>query len=448
MATQLPTNSKPLPTASLADTLATLADVVVPTLAKGVIVRRPRVTRLAARLDLDSRAIRRMRKLRATYGDGPLLLRVPFRNQALILAPDHVHRVLDGTPSPFSPASAEKQAALAHLEPKASLISEGAERTERRRFNEEVLDSRQDVHRLADSFIAVIEEEMQGLLGTIGTQGELAWGAFNIRWHAMVRRVVLGNAARDDHEVTDMLEQLRASANWAFLHPRQKTLLESFHARVDTHLQRAEEGSLAAVIAATPRAGAAAPSHQVAHWLFAFDPGGMATFRALALLAAHPRAMAKAWQEIEANPGAARRNLPFLRACILEALRLWPTTPVILRETDTETHWANGTMPKGTSVVIYAPFFHRDEEALAHANSFHPAFWTNGPRQGGWPLVPFSGGPGICPARNLVPMLGSVALACLLKGGQITLRDSQGLAAGQPMPGLLDAFTLRFVYQP
>lgn len=83
-----------------------------------------------------------MQKLHETYGNEPLLLSIPFRNQALILAPQDVHRDLEATPTRFSRASVEKRAAFAHLEPKESLISEGAARTDRRRFNEDALDSR------------------------------------------------------------------------------------------------------------------------------------------------------------------------------------------------------------------------------------------------------------------------------------------------------------------
>ncbi|MCB4823300.1 cytochrome P450 [Roseicella aerolata] len=434
-----------IPVASIADTTAALAEVVLPTFAKGVIIRRPKVMRLAERMDLDRRAVRRMQKLRETYGDGPLMLRLPLRNQALILSPGDVQRVLEGTPHPFSPASAEKTAALAHLEPKASLISEGPERTERRRFNEEVLDSRRDVHRMAGHFMEVVGQEAAGMLEAARAQKELSWDEFFTGWYRIVRRVVLGDAARDDYELTDMLAKLRAAGNWAFLHPGHKGRLERFHRRVDEHLRRAEPGTLAAVIAATPHTPETAPSHQVAHWFFAFDPGGMSTFRGLALLLAHPEQEARARREIaEAGPGG-RANLPFLRAAILEALRLWPTTPVILRETREETLWRGGAMPKDTSVLIFAPFFHRDDANLPHADTFHPDLWLDGPRQGGWPLVPFSGGPGICPARNLVPMLGSATIAALLASGRLALKDPSRLDASRPMPALLDNYTLAFV---
>ncbi len=109
-----------------------------------------------------------------------------------------------------------------------------------------------------------------------------------------------------------------------------------------------------------------------------------------------------------------------------------------------ETHWANGTMPKNTSIVIFAPFFHRDDKNLPYANRFHPDVWMEGPRQGGWPLIPFSGGPGICPARNLVPMLGSATLAALLDGRRISLKEPARLDPKKPMPGTLDNYTLSF----
>jgi hypothetical protein len=49
-----------IPPASLGDSILTLLDVFLPTLAKGVIMRRPAVMSLAERLDIDARAVRRM----------------------------------------------------------------------------------------------------------------------------------------------------------------------------------------------------------------------------------------------------------------------------------------------------------------------------------------------------------------------------------------------------
>jgi cytochrome P450 len=140
---------------------------------------------------------------------------------------------------------------------------------------------------------------------------------------------------------------------------------------------------------------------------------------------------------------------PFLRATVLESLRLWPTTPMILRQTTCQTTWANGVMPANTGLLIYAPFFHRDESRIPYAHTFVPRLWIDDDREvkGGsprvWPFVPFSSGPGLCPGRNLVLLLTSGMLAALIGDRNIELKDSHRLPPGQ-LPSVLDHFTLRF----
>jgi cytochrome P450 len=436
-----------LPKATLGETLAVLADVILPTLAKGVLIRRPPVVALAERLGLDRRAVRRLQRLRDRYGTGPLLLRLPVRNQAVILEPAHVCLVLDGSPEPFAVASSEKRAALGHFQPQGLLASHGAERAERRRLNEAVLDTGQAMHRLAERFVAVIDEEAGLLLGAVRHRDELIWDDFALTWFRIVRRLVLGDAARDDHALTEMLARLRANANWAFLRPKQRRLRQRFFERLTSHLQRAEPGSLAAVMAATPQTERSAPEQQVPQWLFAFDPAGMATFRALALLAAHPAHAAQARQELAGRDGLMRAELPFLRACVQESVRLWPTTPMILRQTTRETHWETGVMPPRTGILIFTPFFHRDDARLPETDRFAPELWLEPNATRDWPLVPFSDGPAVCPGRDLVLLAGSTMLAALLAGRQPRLTSGQLLSPAQPLPATLNPYALRFALE-
>jgi cytochrome P450 len=434
----------PIPKASALDTLALAADVAVPTVAKGAIIRRPRIVALAERLNLGKRAIRRMQRLRAKYGPGPLLLSKPGQARAVMLAAEHVHRVLDCSPDPFATASREKRAALAHFEPKNALISHGALRTERRKFNEEVLETNRTVHHLAERFLAVVHQEAGRMLSRLGQQREFGWDEFIGSWYRLVRRIVLGDTARDDHQLTDQLALLRYRANWAFFRPVDKHLRDRFHAQLEAHLARGEIGSLSELIAAIPNSTETAPSHQVAQWLFAFDPAGMATFRALALLAAHPAAAQRARLEIAGRLPTERQQLPFLRACFLESLRLWPTTPMVLRETTRETVWSSGIMPAGTGILIFAPFFHRDDERLPYADRFVPELWLESDQGGNWPLIPFSKGPGLCPAHNLVPLIASAMLAALIEAGEIRLVPPERLDPDDPLPGELNNYDLRF----
>lgn len=433
-----------LPTATLGETACVLAAVVAPVIARGVIVRRPWVVGLVERLDLDTRAVRRMRALRDKYGPGPLRLKVPVRQQTLILHPDHVHQVLEGTPEPFAAASLEKQTALAHFQPQGVLISHGDERTDRRRFNEAVLDTDRTVHRLAEHFVGVVDEEARHLLDDAQVDGELAWNPFFYRWMRVVRRVTLGDGAADDHELTDLIAALRSDANWAFARPKRTDLRDQFYARLEPHLERAEPGSLAWMMAGTAKTPRTEPAQQVPQWLFAFDPAGMATFRALALLASHPLQAERTRVEMRQPQNALARDFPLLRAAILEALRLWPTTPMVLRETTMPVLWENGMMPANTNILIHAPFFHRDDANLPYAHRFAPDIWMGEPEEQKWPLIPFSAGPAGCPGRNLVLLIGSAMLANILEAGDIRLASHPKIKPGVDLPGTLNNYGLRF----
>lgn len=139
-----------IPSASVRDTARFVGGVLAPVVARGVIVRRPRLLNLLDRLDVDRRAVALMRDLRERYGPRPLRLRIPVRSVAVVLDHADVVRVLDGAPDPFHPASREKRAALRHFQPDGVLISTGPARARRRAFTEAVLETPRPVHGLAE----------------------------------------------------------------------------------------------------------------------------------------------------------------------------------------------------------------------------------------------------------------------------------------------------------
>jgi cytochrome P450 len=426
----------PLPRATLGDTLAFLAEVAGPVIAKGPIVRRPGMVALAGKLALDRRGLTRMQRLSERYGRGPLMMRLPDRPTAVTLSAEHVARVLDQTPEPFATASSEKVAALAHFEPAGVLISHGPKRAERRRYNEAVLEPDRAMHRLSARFVEVVDQELEPLLRSLSGR-PLGWEEFARAFRRIVRRVILGDGARDDRELTSQLDRLRGVANWGWFGPGRRRLRTRFFERLEGHVRRAEPGSLAAVMASTPAGANAAPVQQVPQWLFAFDAVGLTMFRALALLATRPEACARARSDL-APP------FPYLRAVLLESLRLWPTTPMVFRETTEETRWEGGTMPAGTRVVIFAPFFHRDGRHLTFADRLTPELWNGEADARNWPLIPFSRGPAECPGRQLALLLGSALLAVVLRRGSLALASPPVLDPARPLPAGLDPFALRF----
>ncbi len=454
---------------AVADTAHFVGEVVAPTLAGRMLRRRPHVQAPAGRLRSDRHAVRLMRALSSRYGPGPLVLRTPGRPIAVLLDPDDVDRVLDHTPSPFLPAAREKRAAPGHVPPHAVPTSPTPERAPRRRLGERVPEADRGAHGLAPRVREVVRDETTRLL-----TGRTALGRpeFEVTWWRIVRRLVLGDHARDAAEVTDEFAALRSRGNRAFPLPAARRRREEFRVRLVAHLDRAEPGSLAAALADNARADAAGrdtlprigtgaddpdPYGQMPHWLFAFDAAGTATLRCLAVLSTHPRDAARAREEAHSTRPE-DTALPFLRACVEETVRLWPTTPVLLRESTTATSWRGTTLAPGTLFVVFAPYFHRAPELVPFPDGFHPrvppADAPGDPGETGrWPgLVPFGAGPGRCPGENLVLLVTATMLAEFLRQGRYRVLAPRSLLARgnahDRLPATLNHDALRFARDP
>lgn len=418
--------------AGVLDTLRTFGTVVAPVVLTGVIKRRPRMVGLAAALQLDRFALATMRHLRDRYGERPVLLKVPGRIVEVPVRAEDAGRVLAATPDPFTPATLEKRGALGHFQPHGVLITKGPERAARRTFTEAVLEPSRPLHALAPRFVTVVREESQRML----EGGELDWDRFaESTWYA-IRRIVLGDRARADVQLSALLDSLRRNANWSALHPRRPKRQDALMRRLAAYVAAAEPGSLAAVVAETPAEPEVDPVGQLPQWLFAFDAMVMATFRALALLATHPAQAATARAELAGLDLGEPQQLPYLRACVLESVRLWPTTPIVLRESTRDTAWG----ARGTTQLLFTPFFHRE----AAGSTFDPDLWLDGRAAADPALVPFSAGPAQCPGRNVVLLTASTLLAAVLEHHEFALAGKPVLARDRPVPATVDNFGLRF----
>lgn len=425
------------------------AGLGLPAVATGVIARRRAMMGLAERVRADALPLRTLRGLRRRFGeDAPVVLRLPGRTVAVPLTAADAAAVLGGTPEPFTPANREKVGALGPFQPRGVLISRGAVRGERRRFNERVLDTDRPLHRLAPAIVPIVEREAGLLADDAVHRGRLDSAMFTVAWWRIVRQAVLGLRARDDHRITDRLHRLRAAGNWSYAAPRRASLRARWEDELYGYVARPEEGSLAEVVAHATAGGAVDPVGQMPHWLFAFDAAGMASLRALALLAAHPAECAAACEGIGAAGAHEPAELPGLRAAVLESVRLWPTTPLILRDSTEPTEWGGGgtrvRIDAGTAFAVVAGAFHRDADALPFADAFAPRIWRDGEAERHPALVPFSAGPAACPGRNLVLFTASSVLAAVLRRLRLRLDSHPRMGPGAPLPITLNSFGLRF----
>ncbi|MEO9329697.1 cytochrome P450 [Gordonia aurantiaca] len=243
--------------------------------------------------------------------------------------------------------------------------------------------------------------------------GRLTWDAYAIAHWRMLRRLVFGDAARDQEDVTDVLTEFRHEANWAYAFPPRNGRSARFRRRLDELVFAAPTDSLAGTIRDAPVAGRDEidPTGQIPQWLFAFDAVAVAILRAPALLAAHPDALGGARADIDDLDAGRSARLPNLRAALLESLRLWPTTLAILREAIRDVHWTGGVIPSGTTTVVLGEHFQRDDDAMDFARRFAPEAWLDGRALGLAGVVPFADGPGECPGRNVVMLFGSLVPA-------------------------------------
>lgn len=426
--------------------LATLADLGGASIAAGVIARRRPVVRILERMQADARAVTRLKKLRRDFGRGPVELVLPGRRILVILDPDDVGRVLAEAPDPFHPANREKRKALQWFQPHGVLISQGPIRQRRREVNEAVLDFGSDLHRLAGVFAEVIAREAAQIVDDATRRGHVDSMGFMAAWWRLVRGLALGASARDDEEVTDSLLRLRKAGNWSFMSLPHYRARARFLERLYRYAEDPEPGTLVEAVANTPAGGAVDPVGQMPQWLFAFDAAGMALLRALALLATHPEPMTRALEDSDTPNVPLLR--PFLRSCVLESVRLWPTTPTILRDTTAVTEWRDGaerfTVAPGAGLMIVTPAFHRDDETLPFAHRFAPEIWLDGTAQTYPQLVPFSAGPAECPGRDLVLFTTSSLLAHLLSALDWRLSSEPKPTSDQPLPMTLNQLTVEF----
>ena len=425
---------------------AALADLGLAPVAAGVIARRRGMMAVLERLGADNRAVRRMHRLRREFGSGPVELVLPGRRVLVPLEPADVSRILDGAPTPFHPANREKIAALRTFQPHGVLISEGAAREQRRRLNEQALDTDRPLHHLADPFAGVVADAAREQIRTAMQRGGLDAAHFTTDWWRLVRRIVLGRRAREDDSITDRLWRLRAAGNWSYFARPHRRLRERFYEQLYDYMQSAETDSLAGALTHLPAAGTVDPVGQIPHWLFAFDAAGMATIRALAVLSTHPEQLARA--RLDAQDPERAMPRPYLRACVLESVRLWPTTPAILRDTTEDTAWGRGddrfTVAAGAALLIPVPAFHRDPDTLPFAHTFEPDIWLDGRAERYPQLVPFSAGPARCPGRDLVLFLTTSLLAHLIDELDLELRSHPLPTPSAALPITFDNFRIEF----
>lgn len=426
----------PVPKVSLVDTLRFNLGYVVPNILQGVFVRRRGWVGFFSRLRSGFLSPGLGPRLKGRYATDAVRVRFLAKPSVLLFDQAAIAHVLDRSPSIYG-APAAKRKGMSHFQPDAVTISHGREWKERRGFNEAALHPRK-IHPLSGAIHAVVREETASLV----TSSELRWDDFARLFERITLRTMFGRAGNKEQDIAGSLKQLMRRANLPFL-PRRERLFRTYRAQLDEAIHTAEPQSLAAFARELPNAGAIPVPAQVTHWLFAMnDTLCENVVRAAGVIHAIETTRSRARDEVsgkDLDDPSNLSSLSFVGACLEEAMRLWPSTPFLLREALDHDTLCGHRIERGDQVVIPNLFNHVDPTAFARATEWYPERWLQGTTLRRFHH--FSDGTQSCPGADLARFIGTGVLATLIAGGEFqTLRPR--IVSDRRLPAAYNPFAI------
>jgi cytochrome P450 len=424
--------------ASLSESLTVVGTGVLPALVRGLFSPRPRAMKFLTDRNADKRTVSELAKLRRKYGgDGVKLL---GGRLVVLWGEPAIREVLDGSGEAYAGNAGAKAKGMSHFQPDALTMSYGKEWRERRRFNESVLAARDQLHPLAGRFLEIVDDEV----GRLGLLDRLSWPEWEGLFDHITLRVIFGDRAREDQELTAHLERLMAEANRLVgLSPNDDYY--ELYGSLERYLQDPPAESLIGQMAQAPDTDDTRVVQQIPHWMFATrDTLAQNAFRALAAIVADETVCRRVRDELEGvdltDPNVIA-ELGYLEGCFQEAMRLWPTTPLLARETKREVTLAGETVEEGTQILILNVFNHRDGEHVEDADRLAPERWKRD--EPDYRFNHLSNGAQDCPGGPLVSLLGKAAIGEILQRYRLGLEHPR-LPSGGDLPYMLNFFETRF----
>ncbi|OXU32057.1 hypothetical protein TSAR_002862 [Trichomalopsis sarcophagae] len=152
--------------------------------------------------------------------------------------------------------------------------------------------------------------------------------------------------------------------------------------------------------------------------------------KTLYMIATHPRVQEKLRAEVDAALPRAdspftyntMNEIPYLKACIKETLRLSPISPVNVRTMNKDIVLAGYRIPKGMDVMACHKLLSRDEEQFPRADEFIPERWIKGSTEiqsakkaHPFSYMPFGFGPRTCIGRRFAELEMETLIAKVIR---------------------------------
>ncbi len=429
-----------VPRVSLLDDLAFNLTSTLPNYLQGTFTRSRFWVSVFSRFHPDPLAVRLVARLRRKYRSDYLSLHLLTDRSLLVLDPAGIQSILERSPARFAEPRPKRQG-MSHFQPESVTISRGAQWVERRAFNAAVLESRQRVHSLADRFLDTLAEEVD----VLKARERLDWKDFERLFERLALGLLFGRSSRSATGLTRRLSKMMREANRVFA-LRKSRHLDPYYDELRARLAQAEDDSLAGLCRQVPSSPDTRVENQLTHWLFALkDTLALNSVASLALIVTHPQAEARVREELGDGATWTAGGLDgarYLEGCVQEGMRLWPTTPALVREAVSDDTVGGHPVAAGTQVVIHNGFNHRDRTAHDFADRFTPEHWLDDKRD--LHFNHLSNGPQDCAGRYLALFVAKAVIARLLRGQRYSLARPS-LDPGRPLPYAFNAFRARFV---
>ena len=167
------------------------------------------------------------------------------------------------------------------------------------------------------------------------------------------------------------------------------------------------------------------------------DTIGNSIIFALALVAGDPRVQRRLQEELDrVAPGRAEEITPdkigrmkYLRACVTESFRLFPTASQLARiiEEDTEVAAGGHVLPKYSVVLCHHRIAALQEENFARGREFVPERWTEEGeenKESSFLVMPFGIGKRSCPGKRLAQQEIHIIVAKFFQKYDVELLDA------------------------
>ena len=427
-----------IPTASFLDSLRFNLFHIVPYFTRGLFTENRHWVTFWANYQRDPIAVRFIGGLRRRYRSDYLYIHMLTRKSLLVLGREGIQRVLDHSPMIYAEAK-PKRKRMSHFQPGALTISRGDEWQERRRFNIDVLQN--GLRQYADHFLGIIRHEIVGKTSQ-GGDALQSWDDYQDLFEKISLQIIFGKG-ENDIRLTDALKKMMLESNKLLFLGKKSKSFDEFYKNIADHLAFPPDHCLASLCKQVPSTATTRVENQIPHWIFAMkDTLAINAVRALALIISHPNAEQRVREEMgRADLSSARGidSLRYLEACIQEAMRLWPTTLMLIRESVADNTLSGAEIPANTQVIIHNGFNHRDAETHEFADKFFPDLWLK--KGVDYYFNHLSNGPQVCAGKDLALYIAKAVLSTLLANNRFRL-IKPGLDPTRPLPYAYDHYSI------